>query len=297
MYDSHTSKSSGIPSPAQPHPSPCCTPHLVSRPIRYVAGCASTVCSGGPLARLSQTTRPPGQVAGLRPVSHQQVKWTNANAGRLPSGSPVPLRARVWMPHRIRNARGACVARRRLSWSLRNQIKALTTSRRARRGQAIIARMCVKVSQDQTSRATRVWGDATRVIESMLICLFFAFCVCLEKQKRSKRKSHPPRARTDPYQAPYFFPAPGSPEARDYVRRVRSDRSLPRTTTILRETIAEPLPVPKILPSDVPLVDSPPPSRRTSYDTRKSTSRHASPERTRSQLRMRRTMRYACIFV
>ncbi|KAI0725799.1 hypothetical protein C8Q72DRAFT_888296 [Fomitopsis betulina] len=34
-----------------------------------------------------------------------------------------------------------------------------------------------------------------------------------------------PLARTDPYQAPYFFPTPLSPEAPDYVRQVRISRS------------------------------------------------------------------------
>lgn len=35
----------------------------------------------------------------------------------------------------------------------------------------------------------------------------------------------PQRTRTQPYEAPYFFPAPGSPEAVDYVRRIREEKS------------------------------------------------------------------------
>lgn len=35
----------------------------------------------------------------------------------------------------------------------------------------------------------------------------------------------PPRSRTQPYEAPYFFPTPGSPEAVDYVRRMREEKS------------------------------------------------------------------------
>ncbi|KAF7967132.1 hypothetical protein HWV62_35732 [Athelia sp. TMB] len=35
-----------------------------------------------------------------------------------------------------------------------------------------------------------------------------------------------PPARTQPYAAPYYFPPPGSPEAVDYVRRAREERSL-----------------------------------------------------------------------
>ncbi|EPQ60305.1 hypothetical protein GLOTRDRAFT_135019 [Gloeophyllum trabeum ATCC 11539] len=52
---------------------------------------------------------------------------------------------------------------------------------------------------------------------------------CLKAKIRSpsqpaapKLPSPPPR--TNPYEAPYFFPQPGSPEAQDYVRRVREDR-------------------------------------------------------------------------
>lgn len=39
----------------------------------------------------------------------------------------------------------------------------------------------------------------------------------------SLRKVSPP-ARTDPYQAPYFFPTPASEEAKDYTSRVRNQR-------------------------------------------------------------------------
>lgn len=38
------------------------------------------------------------------------------------------------------------------------------------------------------------------------------------------RKPPTPVARTDPYQAPYFFPFPGSPQAERYVRQVRDER-------------------------------------------------------------------------
>ncbi|CAL1694081.1 unnamed protein product [Somion occarium] len=40
----------------------------------------------------------------------------------------------------------------------------------------------------------------------------------------AKKKVHA-RRRTDPYQAPYFFPTPLSPEADDYVRTVRAERA------------------------------------------------------------------------
>jgi hypothetical protein len=33
-----------------------------------------------------------------------------------------------------------------------------------------------------------------------------------------------PRARTQPYEAPYFFPIPGSPEAVDYIRKTREEK-------------------------------------------------------------------------
>lgn len=38
-----------------------------------------------------------------------------------------------------------------------------------------------------------------------------------------------PPARTQPYEAPYFFPSPGSPEAVDYVRRAREGQLSPRS--------------------------------------------------------------------
>ncbi|OCH87473.1 hypothetical protein OBBRIDRAFT_154834 [Obba rivulosa] len=41
------------------------------------------------------------------------------------------------------------------------------------------------------------------------------------------RKQPRPVPRTDPYQAPYFFPSPMSPGAADYVRQVKTERSAP----------------------------------------------------------------------
>jgi hypothetical protein len=37
-----------------------------------------------------------------------------------------------------------------------------------------------------------------------------------------------PRARTHPYEAPYFFPPPGSPDAVDYIRRAREEQTITR---------------------------------------------------------------------
>ncbi|TFK56788.1 hypothetical protein OE88DRAFT_1640637 [Heliocybe sulcata] len=47
---------------------------------------------------------------------------------------------------------------------------------------------------------------------------------CLNKKSRAPSLPPPLPQRTNPYQAPYFFPAPGSPEAEDYVQRVREER-------------------------------------------------------------------------
>ncbi|KAI0078869.1 hypothetical protein K474DRAFT_1659793 [Panus rudis PR-1116 ss-1] len=41
---------------------------------------------------------------------------------------------------------------------------------------------------------------------------------------RIKTPPSQPRRRTDPYQAPYFFPSPASPDAIDYVQKVRAER-------------------------------------------------------------------------
>ena len=45
------------------------------------------------------------------------------------------------------------------------------------------------------------------------------------RQNTAPQQRPAPLARTDPYQAPYFFPTPLSPEAADYVRQVRISRS------------------------------------------------------------------------
>ncbi|KAF7965041.1 hypothetical protein HWV62_841 [Athelia sp. TMB] len=53
--------------------------------------------------------------------------------------------------------------------------------------------------------------------------------VCTCKFPLCPHHHHAPRsppARTQPYAAPYYFPPPGSPEAVDYVRRAREERSL-----------------------------------------------------------------------
>jgi len=42
------------------------------------------------------------------------------------------------------------------------------------------------------------------------------------------KKNSQPTLRTDPYQAPYFFPLPGSPEAASYVRNARTARTSPK---------------------------------------------------------------------
>lgn len=48
-----------------------------------------------------------------------------------------------------------------------------------------------------------------------------------EKNRSSESASSVGRARrTDPYQAPYFFPSPVSPWAHEYARLVRLDRKL-----------------------------------------------------------------------
>ncbi|PCH37691.1 hypothetical protein WOLCODRAFT_22769 [Wolfiporia cocos MD-104 SS10] len=59
----------------------------------------------------------------------------------------------------------------------------------------------------------------------------------LPRKQRSlplqRRPAPIPAARTDPYQAPYFFPTPGSPHAVDYVRQVRLSRAaVPPSTGI-----------------------------------------------------------------
>lgn len=63
------------------------------------------------------------------------------------------------------------------------------------------------------------------------------------------KKPAPSRRRTDPYQAPYFFPTPLSPGADDYVRIVRAERarlSISPAGSPSRKPsklVAEPLPI------------------------------------------------------
>ncbi|EIN13852.1 hypothetical protein PUNSTDRAFT_140295 [Punctularia strigosozonata HHB-11173 SS5] len=89
----------------------------------------------------------------------------------------------------------------------------------------------------------------------------------------TKRKSSSPKPtpRTQPYAAPYFFPSPGSPEATDYVRRVREERrQYPRRAASIDVTLPRTEPAsstPPVLaasPSLTPPVQPPvtPPSEK-----------------------------------
>ncbi|KAH9928088.1 uncharacterized protein B0H18DRAFT_1001341 [Fomitopsis serialis] len=73
-----------------------------------------------------------------------------------------------------------------------------------------------------------------------------------QKKKWLPRRQHstppqrpPPLPRTDPYQAPYFFPTPLSPDAADYVRQVRISRSSVATggTVFEQRRACEPGPI------------------------------------------------------
>lgn len=48
--------------------------------------------------------------------------------------------------------------------------------------------------------------------------------LCLKSKSSNEALPKSPVPRTNPYQAPYFFPSPLSPDAADYVHRVRSER-------------------------------------------------------------------------
>lgn len=78
-------------------------------------------------------------------------------------------------------------------------------------------------------------------------------------KKRSNETSPPPPVRrTDPYQAPYFFPTPRSPEAVDYARRVRLERrTLPSPPTAGSES------PPSLSPRKVTISPLPSPTRQT----------------------------------
>ncbi|KAK7686739.1 hypothetical protein QCA50_010339 [Cerrena zonata] len=108
------------------------------------------------------------------------------------------------------------------------------------------------------------------------------------------KKAPPPRRRTDPYQAPYFFPTPLSPGAEDYVRIVRAERarlSISPTGSPSRkpsQLITEPLPTlpsATIVPGGQLKLTSPEPlsrkrpgfSRRNAAGTTPSGSRETSP--------------------
>ena len=67
---------------------------------------------------------------------------------------------------------------------------------------------------------------------------------------------HAPVPRTDPYQAPYFFPSPLSPEAPGYAGRVRTERAMglsPEQRSKLSPTATQPpmLPTPDASPEQV----------------------------------------------
>jgi len=105
------------------------------------------------------------------------------------------------------------------------------------------------------------------------------------KRRKSKPKKHlcrrnasdadkglagsaPSPRRTDPYQAPYYFPTPVSPEAKDYVSLVQLQRQTGLTS-------------PRIIPTDTPIEWVPSPELISQYPS-PAPSRASSPPRGRS---------------
>ena len=82
----------------------------------------------------------------------------------------------------------------------------------------------------------------------------FSAKACIKKCRSAESvRAKPPVPRTDPYQAPYFFPTPLSPDARDYMSLVRSERvGSPLADARSRANVAAP-------PAVVRTPTSPPP--------------------------------------
>lgn len=70
------------------------------------------------------------------------------------------------------------------------------------------------------SSKSRTAADITRVTNSCITLVK----TCLKPSRSVDFAPKTPVPRTDPYQAPYFFPTPLSPDARGYTSRVRSER-------------------------------------------------------------------------
>ncbi|PSS29604.1 hypothetical protein PHLCEN_2v2752 [Hermanssonia centrifuga] len=102
-------------------------------------------------------------------------------------------------------------------------------------------------------------------------------------KKRSSEISGPktPVPRTDPYQAPYFFPSPLSPEADGYVDRVRSERVLslsPERRRAVFSPISSPAASPPGRMVPLPPVESSSPGAGPSGHTHEAPTSETAPE-------------------
>lgn len=85
------------------------------------------------------------------------------------------------------------------------------------------ARSPERMEQPLLQRASTTYGGKHLISYFRPIVTILSTVKC--KQRKSAEVGSPkPIPRTDPYQAPYFFPSPLSPEANGYVGKVRSER-------------------------------------------------------------------------
>lgn len=79
-------------------------------------------------------------------------------------------------------------------------------------------------SPERPDKPSQHGGKSTLGLVSNYLIAYLSVKLCLKSKSSNEALPKSPVPRTNPYQAPYFFPSPLSPDAADYVHLVRSER-------------------------------------------------------------------------
>ncbi|OAX40894.1 hypothetical protein K503DRAFT_864296 [Rhizopogon vinicolor AM-OR11-026] len=107
-----------------------------------------------------------------------------------------------------------------------NRIEVSTEIHQVLRGLPVLISPSIKIVSGASKQPPALLRGKSSV-GSLL--MFFTPEATLCPRKNPSDPSDPP-LRTQPYAAPYFFPAPGTPEAVDYVKKTRAELLRPRRT-------------------------------------------------------------------
>ncbi|OJA12347.1 hypothetical protein AZE42_02776 [Rhizopogon vesiculosus] len=106
-----------------------------------------------------------------------------------------------------------------------NRIEVSTEIHQVLRGLPVLISPSVKIVSGASKQPPAVLRGKSSVGSLLMFSTRDSLC----PRKNPSDPSNPP-LRTQPYAAPYFFPAPGTPEAIDYVRKTRAELLRPRRT-------------------------------------------------------------------